>query len=179
MEAVNSGDVALAAEQYAALGSWHGTFMATLSISVDRLLVLTAGTKGKPAQAIIHFEAELVFSRASSFKPGLASTCYDYAETLIEGNGASDNAQARLLLEESLSISTELGMHPLMQSVRPLQERVSDRPVWASAYADGLAQREVEVLGLVTAGKIDREIAEELFIGVNTVGNHLRSTKQG
>ena len=66
-----------------------------------------------------------------------------------------------------------------MQSVRPLQERVSDRPVWASAYAGGLAKREVEVLGLVTAGKIDWEIAEELVIGVNTVGNHLRSTKQG
>jgi len=42
-----------------------------------------------------------------------------------------------------------------------------------------LAKREVEVLGLVTAGRIDWEIAEELFIGVNTVGNHLRSTKQG
>ena len=34
-----------------------------------------------------------------------------------------------------------------------------------------MTQREVEVLGLVTAGKIDREIAEELFISVNTVGN--------
>ena len=31
------------------------------------------------------------------------------------------------------------------------------------------------MLGLVTAGKIDREITEELFISVNTVGNQLRS----
>ena len=38
-----------------------------------------------------------------------------------------------------------------------------------------MTQREVEVPGLVTAGKIDREIAEELFISVNTEGNHLRS----
>ncbi len=38
-----------------------------------------------------------------------------------------------------------------------------------------MTQREVEVLGLVTAGKIDREIAEELSISVNTEGNHLRS----
>ena len=29
--------------------------------------------------------------------------------------------------------------------------------------------------GLVPAGKIDREIAEELSISVNTEGNHLRS----
>ena len=38
-----------------------------------------------------------------------------------------------------------------------------------------MTQREVEVLGLVTAGKIDREIAEEPSISVNTEGNHLRS----
>tara|TARA_B100001245_G_scaffold33003_1_gene21114 strand:+ start:57 stop:266 length:210 start_codon:yes stop_codon:yes gene_type:complete len=38
-----------------------------------------------------------------------------------------------------------------------------------------LTQREVGVPGLVPAGKIDREIAEELSISVNTEGNHLRS----
>ena len=38
-----------------------------------------------------------------------------------------------------------------------------------------MTQREVEVLGLVTAGKNDWEVAEELFISVNTVGNQLRS----
>ena len=48
-------------------------------------------------------------------------------------NGAGDNAKARLLLEESLSISTELGMRPLMESVEAFQERASDRPVRASA----------------------------------------------
>ena len=115
------------------------------------------------------------FCRASGFKPEVASTCHDYAEALIERNGAGDNAKARLLLEESLSISTELGMRPLMESVEAFQERASDRPVRASEYPDGLTQREVEVLGLVTAGKIDREIAEELSISVATEGNHLRS----
>ena len=115
------------------------------------------------------------FCRASGFKPEVASTRHDYAEVLIEWNGADEDAKPRLLLEESLSISTELGMRPLMESVEAFQERASDRPVRASAYPDGLTQREVEVLGLVTAGKIDREIAEELFISVNTVYNHLRS----
>ncbi len=80
-----------------------------------------------------------------------------------------------MLLEESLSISTELGMGPLMESLQALQERASDQPVRASPYSDGLTQREVEVLGLVTAGKNDWEVAEELFISVNTVGNQLRS----
>ena len=41
--------------------------------------------------------------------------------------------------------------------------------------ADGLTQREVEVLRLIAAGKTDREIAEELFIGVTTVNTHVRN----
>ena len=38
-----------------------------------------------------------------------------------------------------------------------------------------MTQREVEVIPLVAAGKTDREIAEELFISTNTVGNDVRS----
>ena len=45
--------------------------------------------------------------------------------------------------------------------------------VRAPAYPDGLTQREVEVLGLIATGKTDREIAEELFIGVRTVSTHV------
>ena len=33
----------------------------------------------------------------------------------------------------------------------------------------------MEVIGLVAAGKMDREIAEDLLISVDTVGNHVRS----
>ena len=33
----------------------------------------------------------------------------------------------------------------------------------------------MEVIGLVAAGKMDREIAEDLFINVNTVRNHVTS----
>ena len=73
------------------------------------------------------------FCRASGFKPEVASTCHDYAEVPIEWNGADEDAKSRLLLEESLSISTELGMRPLMESVEAFQERASDRPVRASA----------------------------------------------
>jgi len=48
----------------------------------------------QPRQAINHFKAGLVFCHASGFKPEVASTCYDYAETLIERNGSGDDARS-------------------------------------------------------------------------------------
>ena len=81
----------------------------------------------------------------------------------------------RSLLDESLAISTELGMRPLMERVVAHQERAESQPAKAPAYPDGLTQREVEVLRLIAAGKTDREIAEELVIGVTTVNTHVRN----
>ena len=56
-----------------------------------------------------------------------------------------------------------------MERAIALQERLQSQPAKAPAYPDGLAQREVEVLRRVAAGKSDREITEELSIGVRTV----------
>ena len=60
-----------------------------------------------------------------------------------------------------------------MERVTALQERAASQPAKAPAYPDGLSQREVEVLRLIAAGKTDREIADELFISVRTVGYHV------
>jgi DNA-binding NarL/FixJ family response regulator len=76
------------------------------------------------------------------------------------------------LLQESLAISGELGLKPLMKRVDALQERTQPRrPV--PAYPDGLTQQEVEVLRLIALGKSNREIAQELPISLRTVGNHV------
>ena len=77
------------------------------------------------------------------------------------------------MLDEALSISTELGMAPLLQKVTALKERAESLPVRAPAYPDGLTHREVEVLRLVAAGRTDREIAEELIIAIRTVTTHV------
>ena len=44
----------------------------------------------------------------------IAWTCCDYADTLLQRNASGDRAKATALLDESLAISNELGMRPLM-----------------------------------------------------------------
>jgi len=72
---------------------------------------------------------------------------------------------------KGLRIATELGMPPLQQRIETLILGMGEAP--ASAYPDGLIQREVEVLILVATGKTDREIGEELVITTRTASTHV------
>ena len=170
--AVLRDDATLAARQYAALEDSRGE-MAANNLAGDRVLGLVAQTMGDPDQAVSHFEDSLAFCRKAGYRPELAWTCNDYAETLIERAGADDRQKAVDLLDESLGISTELGMRPLMERVSALQEKAENLAPRPALYPDGLTQREVEVLRLVAAGKSNPEIGEELFISPRTVTTHV------
>ena len=77
------------------------------------------------------------------------------------------------ILDEAVSIATELGMIPLMDKADALQEQLAAVPVTSPAYPDGLTAREVEVLRLVAAGKSNQDIADALVITLRTAGNHV------
>ena len=121
--AIQRGDSAAAAEQYAALESLRG--MRMYGTVTDRLFGLLSNIMGRLDQAAQHFEDAMAFCRKAGYRPEVAWTCYDYADMLLQRNGDGDRAKAMSLLDESLAISTELGMKPLMERVQfrrdPLQ----------------------------------------------------------
>ena len=78
---------------------------------------LLAHTMGKLDVAAAHFEDEIAVSRKLRYLPQLAWTYCDYADLLRERDEEGDRDEAVALLDESLSISSELGMRPLMERV--------------------------------------------------------------
>jgi ATP/maltotriose-dependent transcriptional regulator MalT len=171
--AVLQGDEAAASEQYAALEPAQGTLLAPSNMTVDRVLGLLAQRMGRLDQAAQHFEAALVYCRKAGYRPELAWGLCDYADTLLQRNQPNDWTRARSLLEESLTISSELGMKPLIQRVVARLDRIESLPTDAPAYPNGLTRREVEVLCLIAAGRSNPDIAAELVISLNTVARHV------
>lgn len=174
--AVHRNDSALAREQYHMLKPFQGTMMLFVMVSTDRALGLLAQTMGDLDQALAHFENALVFCRQAGYQPELGWVCCDYADALSQRDASGDAEKARSMLVESLSISVTLGMRPLMERCQGrLDSLALPTSSAAPAYPDGLSQREVEVLSLIAAGQSNREIAERLFISLNTVANHVRN----
>ena len=77
-----------------------------------------------------------------------------------------DEETAAFELEAALATFRRLGAASDLEGVEAMLGGRSVRP-------DGLSPREVEVLGLLAAGKTNREIAGELGISERTVDRHV------
>ena len=86
------------------------------------MLGLLAHTMGNLDDSASHFEDALAFCRKAGYRPELAWSLCDYADMLRERDGPGDQEEATELLNESLALSTELGMGPLEERVLSRRE---------------------------------------------------------
>jgi DNA-binding NarL/FixJ family response regulator len=100
------------------------------------------------------------------------------AALLSDGGGEDERARATELLRLAHAAADHLGARPLADAVTLLARRARLALTAAPAPADpaarlGLTSRERDVLRLVSAGRTNRQIAEELFISPKTASVHV------
>ena len=105
-----------------------------MTFCYDRILGILAHTMGNFDDSAIHFEDAVAFCRKAGYRSELAWSLCDYADMLLDPSTSSartdealrqaqdDRAKATAMLDESLAISTELGMRPLMERVLSRRE---------------------------------------------------------
>lgn len=114
----------------------------------------------------------------------LARVRHRLAEALLSDPEGGDDERDRAteLLRLSAAVAEHLGARPLADSVALLAQRarltLTKAPERRGVSADpvealGLTSRERDVLRLVSAGRTNRQIAEELFISPKTASVHV------
>ena len=146
---------------------------------LPRVLGLVAAVNGRSEEAARCYDAAIAAGRAIGARAEVARTCLDYA-ALLESNGKAGSLEhAAHLIEETNSISEEIGMTAFAARTRVLADALSVKlksgPIPKVVYPDRLTAREVEVIQLVARGRSNRQIAEELILSQKTVARHLEN----
>ena len=113
---IQKNDHESARQQYLLLEPQRGS-QDYATVNIDRILAMLSHTFGNLDDSARHFEDALAFCRKAGYLPELAWSLCDYADMLLERKDEGDSEKAVAMLDESLAISTELGMRPLMERV--------------------------------------------------------------
>ena len=143
---------------------------------VDRILGMLATLCCEWETAAIHLaEAEATAWREGLY-PELARTFLGQADVALGQGTQESTPRAMGLLNKALNLFEDLGMTDSAHRVRHRLQSLSHRPAsptHPSPLPADLTQREAAVLKLVTCGKSNSQIAQELVISEKTVINHL------
>jgi tetratricopeptide (TPR) repeat protein len=96
------------------------TMRGGLLISTDRLLALLSRATGRHGAASRHFRRALRFSRAG-FRPEMAWTLFDYADSLVGRGTHRHESRIAGLLKRAEEVATDLGMVLLLRKIAVLR----------------------------------------------------------
>jgi DNA-binding NarL/FixJ family response regulator len=102
----------------------------------------------------------------------VALTRLQLAEVLLR-HYPKERGSALTHLDFAISEFEAMGMRPSLERAWRLRGRRKARNGIEPAIADGLTEREVEVLQLIAAGRSNREIADGLVLSTRTVERHV------
>ncbi len=146
----------------------------------NRLLPAVAGIAAGAAElwetAENHFRHALHLAEALPHRIDQADVRRLYALMLMRRDAAGDAAAARQLLQEAAAAYSEIGMRGHLHMAQTLLADLKSRPAGRRArtrQADGLTEREVEVLTLLAAGRTSKEVARQLSLSITTVQRHI------
>ena len=144
---------------------------------IPRVLGNIAAWSGQRDAAAAQFESAIDVATRIGARPELGRSCLDYARMLSGEGGRTDRAIE--LVRQGAAVFAELGMSPFVEQSARLAEalpvRIHAARARRPAYPDGLSEREVEVLIGMTQGRSHQEIAGELVVAPQTIGEHVTS----
>ncbi len=144
---------------------------------MPRVLGQIASAAGWWDRAEQHYESAVDIASRAGARTELARSSLEWARMLVAKAEKSEQKRAMELVVEASTIFQELGMEPFLGQATELAARLKTRAPAVSPrpprYPDNLTQREVEILSLVSEGRTNHGIADELFLSQKTVARHL------
>ncbi|SDE65373.1 regulatory protein, luxR family [Blastococcus fimeti] len=138
--------------------------------SMSGLLGRLAVVRGRPDEAVAHFERALVTDTATGARPAVVHDRVGLAGALLRRGRPADLPRAAEEARAARREAAGLGMPGPAGTAAGLGDAVAA----AVRAADPLTEREREIAGLVAAALTNRQIAERLVLSERTVETHVR-----
>ncbi len=142
-------------------------------LAAHRTLGEVDTTAGRHAEALAHLDTAHALADACAAPYERALTLLALAELRL---AHADKAGAHAALAEARALLEPLDARPALARADALAARLDAARAPAPGVAarpDGLSQREVEVLGLLAAGRSNHQIAAALSLSPGTVQRHI------